>query len=147
MTRFVVDASVVVKWLAPDRTDEADSEIALGILSRVRDGTVELVQPPHWLAEVAAVLTRISPSTVMDDIADLYAMELPVLDSPEIYLAACELSSSLGQHLFDTLYHAVALHFDGTTLVTADERYYRKGASLGSIALLSDLTLLPDVEE
>ena len=31
----------------------------------------------------------------------------------------------LGQHLFDTLYHAVALHTPGATLVTADKRYFK----------------------
>jgi predicted nucleic acid-binding protein len=45
----------------------------------------------------------------------------------------------LRQHLFDTLYHAVALE-TGATLVTADERYYETARGEGNITLLSDFT-------
>ena len=64
-------------------------------------------------------------------------MRLDVLDSVELYQRASRLAKSLDQHLFDTLYHAVALETPGAMLVTADERYYRKAASAGAIALLS----------
>ena len=43
----------------------------------------------------------------------------------EVYLEATRLSAESGQHVFDTLYHAVALRRRGASLVTADERYYR----------------------
>ena len=140
MTRIVVDASVTIKWLLPDREDEAGSDRALALLSGIREGTLELVQPPHWLAEVAAVLARLSPQTVDDDVSDLYALELPVLDTPGMYLTACELARSLGHHLFDTLYHAVALEVEAASLVTADEHYYRKASARGSIVLLSSFS-------
>jgi len=141
VTRLVVDASVAVKWLLPDRADEPDSEHALALLSGIREGTVELIQPPHWLAEVAAVLARLSPHTVDDDVRDLYALELPVVDTPGMYLTACELARSLGHHLFDTLYHAVALEVKDASLVTADEHYYRKASVRGSIVLLNSFSL------
>jgi predicted nucleic acid-binding protein len=140
VTRIVVDASVAIKWLLPDRAGEADSDRALALLSGVREGTVDLIQPPHWLAEVAAVLVRLSPQTVEDDVSDLYALEIPVLDTPGMYLTACELARSLGHHLFDTLYHAAALEVEATSLVTADEHYYRKASARGSIVLLSDFS-------
>jgi hypothetical protein len=56
-----VNASVAIKWLLPDRAGEADSDRALVLLWAVRAGTVELIQPPHWLAEATAVLARLSP--------------------------------------------------------------------------------------
>ena len=136
MTRVVADASVMVKWLVPNGQPEADADKAIALLSAVREGAIDLIQPPHWLAEVAAVLTRLSPQTVNDDVADLYAMGLPVLDTPDVYLTACELANALGQHVFDTLYHAVALETRSAMLVTADERYYRKAVGRGSILLL-----------
>jgi predicted nucleic acid-binding protein len=132
----VADASVMVKWLLRSGALEADSDKAIALLSAVHEGTIDLIQPPHWLAEVAAVLARLSPQTVDDDVADLYAMELLVLDTPGVYLTACELARTLGQHVFDTLYHAVALETPGAMLVTADERYYRKALGRGSILLL-----------
>jgi predicted nucleic acid-binding protein len=140
VTRIVVDASVAIKWLLPESDNEADSDRALALLASVKEGSIELIQPPHWLAEVAAVLSRLSPATVEEDVVDLYALELPVLDTPDLYLTACELARSLNHHLFDTLYHAVALEASDAALVTADEHYYRKAAARGSIVLLSSFT-------
>jgi hypothetical protein len=37
--------------------------------------------------------------------------------------APCRLAMGTEEHHFDTLYHAVALEFYDTALVTADERY------------------------
>jgi predicted nucleic acid-binding protein len=59
----------------------------------------------------------------------------------DVYLKACDLSNSLKQHLFDTLYHAVALTEPDTIFVTADDRYYRKAASAGKIVRLKEFTL------
>ena len=68
-------------------------------------------------------------------------MRIPVLATPEIYVIASKLAVSLDQHLFDTLYHAVALVSPDCTLVTADERYYDKALKEGSIVLLRDFDL------
>jgi predicted nucleic acid-binding protein len=43
--------------------------------------------------------------------------------------------------MFDTLYHAVALHTPDAVLVTADKRYYDKARSEGQIILLADFKL------
>jgi len=43
--------------------------------------------------------------------------------------------------LFDTLYHAVALHELDALLVTADVRYYNKAGKAGRITLLEDFLL------
>jgi len=144
--RVVADASVMVKWLLPSGALEVGSDKAIALLSAVREGTIELIEPPHWLAEVAAVLARLSPQTLADDVADLYAMELPVLDTPGMYMTACELARNLGQHVFDTLYHAVALEMPSAMLITADERYYRKAFKRGSILLLDRFTPPSPVE-
>jgi hypothetical protein len=39
-------------------------------------------------------------------------------------------------HLFDTLYHAVALEYEDAVLITADDRCWRKAAHYGKIASL-----------
>lgn len=138
MIRMVADASVIVKWVFPSRSDEADTGKALKLLETIKAEQIGLYQPPHWLAETAAVITRLSPETALEDIDDLYEMEFPVMDTPEIYATACNLSRTLDHHLFDTLYHAVALHLDDTALVTANERYYQKARDRGRISLLAD---------
>ena len=67
--------------------------------------------------------------------------EGPVADTPELYALACELAAATGQHAFDTLYHAIALLTPDCTLVTADERYYKKARNAGSIVLLHEFDL------
>ena len=141
MKRVVADASVAVKWAFPFRDDEEGGVKALALLDRFRRGETGLQQPPHWLAEVAAVISRRSPATARQDVDLLYALRVPVMDSPEVYALACELAVALDQHVFDTLYHAVALLAPECTLVTADERYYRKARKLGALSLLEQIDL------
>jgi predicted nucleic acid-binding protein len=54
-----------------------------------------------------------------------------------IFKRASRIAHELKHHLFDTLYHAVALEH-GCTLVTADDTYFRKSHSLGGIVRLPD---------
>jgi len=138
---LVVDASVAIKWFLKFRKDEDHCRQALEILARVGDGRVRMMQPPHFLAEMGAVLARQKPADALSDLRDLMTVEFEPAAEPAVYETACELAVRLGQHLFDTLYHAVALHTPGATLVTADKRYYRKASDVGRIALLGDFAL------
>ena len=61
MTTVVLDASVIVKWIFSDRAEEAHSFQALQILQLIKESRVTVVQPPHWLAEAAAVVVRLDP--------------------------------------------------------------------------------------
>jgi len=135
---IVADASVVVKWLVPERREEPDTERALAIFREVRAGRSRLLEPPHWLAEAAAVLARVSAATAEAKIAALHAMRVPVLETDAAYATACRLAVELQHHLFDTLYHAVALQTAGATLITADDRYYLKAEPRGRILRLAD---------
>jgi predicted nucleic acid-binding protein len=134
--RVVVDASVVVKWILPDAEREAPTAKALALLQAIQAGDVEPLQPPHWLAEVAAVLARLRPEISKSTLDLLDALELPVAADLAIYRRAARLAVELGHHLFDTLYHAVALERDAL-LITADSRYQRKALRLGSIVGLA----------
>ena len=138
---LVVDASVALKWFFRGRFDEAHSENAVSILRAVGDGRVQMVQPPHFLAEVAAVLAREQPSTAGEDLLHLQSVEWEVAEWPWVYARAVELSVRLRHHLFDTLYHATALHHEGARLVTADEAYIRKARAEGGIVGLREFAL------
>ena len=59
--RAALDASVVVKWLLRADDRERDVDAALAVFDAIAMGTIEPLQPPHWLAEVAAVLARLTP--------------------------------------------------------------------------------------
>ncbi|MBK8120889.1 MAG: type II toxin-antitoxin system VapC family toxin [Sulfuritalea sp.] len=135
---LVVDASVAIKWFLNFRDAEDHCQRALEILARVGDGRAIMVQPPHFLAEIGAVLAREKPADALSDLRDLMAVEFEPASEPAVYETACKLAMRMGQHLFDTLYHAVALHTPGATLVTADKRYYRRASDVGRIALLAD---------
>jgi predicted nucleic acid-binding protein len=140
---LVVDASVALKWFFRDRQDEADIEPALTILAGVDTDRYRLWQPPHFLAEVAAVLAREKPDSAHEDLNDLRLMQWEAADDPAIYETALDLSIRPRHHLFDTLYHATALYLPDTTLVTADRVYYDKARGQGRIVYLADLALNP----
>jgi predicted nucleic acid-binding protein len=135
--RLVVDASVAVKWVIRAPDVEADSDRALELLDAAQNGIVDVVQPPHWLAEVAAVLSRVRPEGSGEAIDLLDALDLAVEVDADIYKRASRIATQIRQHLFDTLYHAVALE-RSAILVTADERYLRKARALGNVISLAD---------
>ena len=140
MTRYVIDASVAIKWFLPDAADEANTLEALDLFLRLRAAEISLLQPPHWKAEVAAVLSRRIPDTAAANLDDLNLLEgIEIIDAPLVYHRAVQLAIELSHHLFDTLYHAVALESDAV-MITADRRYYEKAAPLGRIMLLEQLT-------
>jgi predicted nucleic acid-binding protein len=138
VTALAVDASVALKWVFPHRDGEAHVGPALAVLEHIRQGRVSVLQPPHWLAEVAGVVSRLEPRRAPELVALLHAMEFPVSDGAEIYQRACELAAALRQHIFDTLYHAVALSRPDGLLLTADEQYYRRAAGAGRVTLLRE---------
>jgi predicted nucleic acid-binding protein len=129
---------VILKWLLEDPVAEQDTERASVLMRRVLSGTEDIVQPVHWLAEVSAGLTRLSPDTAIGDVERLHALELPVRDDVDVIRRAAHLAMELKQHVFDTLYHAVALESVGAILVTADDRYARAAARRYPIVSLSD---------
>jgi len=133
----VVDASVSIKWFFQASAQEQDTEQAIAMLLQVQSGQLTLVQPAHWLPEVVAVITRIRPEIAELAIDYLSAMEVKVQQDSDILKTAARLSGQLSHHLFDTLYHALAIHLNAV-FVTADEKYYRKAETMGCIQLLSD---------
>ncbi len=138
---LVVDASVAIKWFFQNRDNETDCDLALIILESVGTGQTQLLQPPHFIAEVAAVLAREKPDEAQDDLFDLLYIECHISQEPEIYTTAIDLSIRYQHHLFDTLYHAVALHTPGSKFITADEAYWRKAQNMGQIVRLQDFVI------
>ena len=133
--KLVLDSSVALKWFLADRPGEEDVAEAIKVLSRIYRREVTAIQPIHWCAEVLGVLARVRPDQI-DTMANLLdVVSFRVEDGWKIYRTAAKLSVSLNHHLFDTLYHAVALEH-GAELITADKKYFEKARSLGSISLL-----------
>ena len=139
--RVVVDASVALKWFIGADDDEPHAERAMQVLRGIDGDHLQLIQPPHFFAEVAAILARVAPSRVRENLRDLWRIKWQVEDSPSIYLLGAELSIELQHQLFDTLYHAIAIHTEASTLITADDRYYSKAQGLGRIQRLADFSM------
>jgi predicted nucleic acid-binding protein len=135
MRYYVLDASVTLKWFFADREDEAFTQHATELLLGAHQQQFCFLQPPHWLAEVAAVLAREIPTVAMEEVSKLYQLSgYAIVNEPQVYALACDLAMALNHHLFDTLYHAVALH-RGVPLITADDRYYRKAVGKGGTVI------------
>ncbi len=139
----VVDASVAVKWFvdADWALREDHVEPALALLQASAAGRVELLQPPHFLAEVAAVLARLKPHAALQDITNLADLDITWAEPTQALAGAVGLATQLNHHLFDTLYHSLALAAPGAVLVTADQRYFDKARHLGQIDWLPDFSL------
>lgn len=136
MTRLVIDASVSIKWFVRSE-NEGNVPKAVEILKGIGDNRISIIQPPHWMAETIAVLARLQPEKVNRAIDLLDAMEITVKATAPEFKLASRLAVDLDHHLFDTLYHALALR-EETMLITADRRYFNKAAEIGSINMLTD---------
>jgi predicted nucleic acid-binding protein len=136
--RYVLDASVIVKWVLWDKPTELHVQQALRLLGAALNDEISLLQPSHWLAEVAGAVIRLRPEVALRSIDTLHAMSIQTIDSLQVFITACELANKLNHHLFDTLYHAIALCHKNVQLITADEHYYRKAVKQGNIRLLAD---------
>ncbi len=141
MSTVVVDASVAIKWLIPQRPEEDDVENALQLFGLIETQELLLVQPPHFIAEVMAVATRLEPAFAERILNAVSNMEMSIIARTDVYRTAISVSTQLKHHLFDTLYHAVALQSPDATFITADAAYYRKAQGLGRILLLKDFTV------
>ncbi len=111
---------------------------AFEILKASTRGTLDFYQPLHFLAEVAAVVSRLQPDQAQQYSDDLAQLNITWAAPTVAYARAIELARQLDHHLFDTLYHAVALSVPGAVLVTADRPYFDKAQHLGQIAWLAD---------
>jgi predicted nucleic acid-binding protein len=137
--RVVLDASVAIKWVIRDPATEPDLDKALALLRAIRAHKIELVEPPHWTMEILAVIARMRPRRVAFVLGMLGALPFSVTSGLSGHLRAADMAIGLNHHLFDTLYHAVALE-EGATLVTADEVYLAKARGLGGLVSLVDFS-------
>jgi predicted nucleic acid-binding protein len=125
---LVVDASIVVKWLAR----EADSESAL----RIVVGGNPLAAPDLLPVEVANVLwkkTRRGDMTTEEmrpAITSLLDFGLELHQSVGLLARAADLAVSTGHPVYDCLYLALAAKTNAV-LATADRRLQETAVSIG----------------
>jgi predicted nucleic acid-binding protein len=140
MKRLLVpDASVILKWVL--KTDEADAEKALSLLSSWVAGEVEILLPSLWVYEVGNIVGRKNPQRSGEIMTLLLGYRFPEAktDAP-LVAATLEIMRTCNVTFYDAAYHAVAMSAGGS-FVTADEVYFRKGEGLGHVVLLGDVDI------
>lgn len=139
MTRFVVDASVAVKWFLPEDYTEA-------ALTLLEDGS-DLFSPDLLWAEFGNVMWKrwrrdeISSEEANEALRDLGRLPLKIEASESLLEVAWTVSERFDRSFYDGLYVALAVRTD-CRLVTADRKLYNAlhGSDLAeSLVWIEDL--------
>lgn len=121
MTRFVVDASVTIKWFLP----EVHSESA----ERLLTNKLELWAPDFIWAEFGSILLKkwrrgeISQEKAHFILGSFRHFSLKAHSSEALGEVAWEIASRFQRSFYDSLYLALAIQ-QGYPMVTADRRFY-----------------------
>ncbi len=136
MNDVIIDASVAIKWVAP----EAMSEHAVALLDGPR-----LAAPDLLVAECANILWKKKVRGEMDaDTAILAAqamerVDIELVPTRPLFAEALRLAIELDHPAYDCIYLALALARD-SRFITADERLVRK-LTQGGDRRISDCVL------
>lgn len=142
--RFVVDASVAVKWVLP----EPGSGRARRLLERAARSDTQFLAPDIFVGEVANVIwkrCRLRGELLEDEAREALSALLgtlpEIIPSATLVAQAFELALSFRRPVYDCIYVALALR-DGCPLVTSDLALARSmGPATGQVIHLDDLEL------
>jgi predicted nucleic acid-binding protein len=138
MTKYTVDASVIIKWVVGDER-EADQGKAFGLLRLWRDGLVELAAPGLWQCEIGNFLGRELPTEAADKMDLLPDLNTSSLDLSSRVIETCfQIMREYKVTFYDASYLTVAFDIDGV-LVTVDESFARKAKATNRVSTLKDL--------
>ncbi len=140
MSRFVVDASVAIKWFVP----EIHTPAARHLLNQGR----QLIAPDFIWAEMGNAVWKkkrrkeISHEEARDMVLLIKDLRIETFSTKEIMEPAWELAERLDTAVYDCLYLALALMKDAV-FVTADRKFYNNliGKMVpGNIVWIEDIT-------
>ena len=137
--KWVIDASVAAKWLAP----EPDTPLAEALLAD------DLIAPDLLYAEVANILWKKQLRGEMDaattQIGARWLLQVPlqVHDSASLLADALALALQLQHPAYDCFYLALARRVDAP-LVTADRRLHARCHAVDAAGLGASVRLLDD---
>jgi predicted nucleic acid-binding protein len=140
MKRYVVDASVILKWVLGNER-EADQVHAMELLQAWGDGRCELAAPSLWIYEAGNILGRLLDRDAQEKMEML--LGLGIRNIEPLPVTARMIFSWMKQHavtFYDAAYLAAAYDLDAI-LVTADQAFARKLGADKHICLLQDLKL------
>lgn len=138
--KYVVDASVVVKWFSRSEEDIENSEKLLN--SHVQ-GTSMLVSSSLVLYEVSNAL-RFNPNFGEEDLSkaatSLIKLGLELVDFPEVFESTITLAFSQAITIYDAAYIAVSQTYH-IPLITADYKLLAKIRDIPLVMPLKELNL------
>lgn len=140
MSRFVVDASVAVKWFVP----EVHSIAALRLLARGQ----ELMAPELIFPEVSNVLWKkrqrdeIDADAALALLRDFWRLPLKIVQADfDLLHGAWHIAEQFNRTFYDSLYVALAVKAE-CRMVTADLKFYN---SLKPTALSHAMVWVEDI--
>lgn len=138
MKNYVVDASVILKWVVGDR-EEPDQIKAVELLTGLVEGRYVLWAPALWEYEVANFLGREFPDEAEQKMEMLRNLGIKNVIVTEAMLRQCfEWMKAKQVTFYDVSYLAATLEI-GATLITADERFAKKMGDEEPLVVLKDM--------
>ena len=139
MKSYVVDASVILKWILGDK-QEPDHDRATNLLNAWVEGAVELSAPILWQYEVGNFLGRELPKEAEEKMSLLLNLNIGQVDlNDNIFRLCFQWMEQNGVTFYDASYLAVAFEIQAT-LVTADEKFVKKMRKTERLCLLGTVT-------
>jgi len=138
MKNYVVDASVIIKWVLGDER-ESDHEKAMNLLNEWCEGYADISAPELWKFEVGNFLGRSlndEASEKMDTLLDLNIKGIEFTDKMFRQCFAWMKDHSIT--FYDASYLAAAFEVGGV-LITADEKFVNKMKKMKQVCLLKDM--------
>jgi predicted nucleic acid-binding protein len=137
---YVVDASVILKWILGDER-ESDQRRALDLLAVWAEGAAEIAAPSLWQYEVGNFLGRELGQEAIEKMGSLLKLGIRTINLNENMVRRCfGWMTQRGVTFYDACYLAVAVEI-GATLITADQRFAKKMEEADRICILRDLEL------
>ena len=136
MTRFVVDASVIVTYLI--NKNKRLASVAKTLIQQANNKQIILESPPFFLIETVNALryNLDDPSSSLAAWNKILALPIKIRPlTPAHYQQIIPLSYQNHTTAYDTAYHVLAISSNATFL-TCDQDYYKKSHHLGYIKLL-----------
>ena len=139
MSRYVVDASVAIKWFVPEIHSDA--------AARLLDETHELLAPDLLLPEFGNILWKkvqrrqISLETSRQILQDFKAVTLQTYPSEPLLEPAVDMANSLGRSVYDCFYLALAVT-QRCQMITVDQKFYN---ALSTSTFATNLLWVEDI--
>jgi predicted nucleic acid-binding protein len=138
MKRYVVDASVILKWVLEE--DQAvNKEKAMAMLNAWAEDRIRIYAPLIWQYEVGNFLGRELPAEADQKMAlllDLHIGEVPLEDRG--YRRCFSWMKDRQMTFYEAVYLSAAFEIQGV-LVTANEALIKKTGETDRLCLLSQL--------